>query len=181
MLKLECVSGRNVIIPRLINKHKLTGKGVEVGVWEGWYSSLLLRRTSLSVLYSVDPWAAWIGPKGSQAINDERYEKTIWRLGKFKERSVIIRKTSQEASKMFEERSLDFVYIDASHGYESISNDIKLWWPKIKAQGILSGHDYMDVDDYGVIRAVDEHCESENIKPRITRDVDNYPSWIIIK
>lgn len=48
---------------------------------------------------------------------------------------------------------LDGVFIDASHYYPAVSEDIKVWMPLIKRGGILCGHDstYPDVK-----RALDE-------------------------
>ena len=37
--------------------------------------------------------------------------------------------------------SLDFIFIDADHTYESVKKDIELWTPKVKHEGIILGHD----------------------------------------
>lgn len=50
--------------------------------------------------------------------------------------------TSMEAVQKFENESLDFVFIDGSHEYEDIKDDIIHWLPKVKPGGILAGHDY---------------------------------------
>jgi predicted O-methyltransferase YrrM len=50
--------------------------------------------------------------------------------------------TSEEASKLFLEHSIDVVYIDGDHRYEFVKKDIELWLPKIKRNGIICGHDY---------------------------------------
>ena len=60
----------------------------------------------------------------------------------------IIRKTSAEAVKDFEDRSLDFVYIDADHTFGHVAMDLMLWAPKVRKYGIISGHDYF-VDTQG--------------------------------
>ena len=69
-----------------------------------------------------------------------------------------IRSPSVEAASRFEDNTLDFVFIDASHEYEDVKNDINAWLPKVKNGGILAGHDYYLGDDYfpGVKKAVDE-------------------------
>jgi hypothetical protein len=53
-----------------------------------------------------------------------------------------IRMSSNEASKLYENESLDFVFIDAGHDYEDVIDDIRCWLPKVKIGGILSGHDF---------------------------------------
>ena len=49
--------------------------------------------------------------------------------------------TSVEASKLYENESLDFVFIDACHEYSCVKEDIIAWYPKIKKGGVLAGHD----------------------------------------
>jgi cephalosporin hydroxylase len=68
----------------------------------------------------------------------------------------VVDKCSVEAAKLYEDASLDFVFIDACHKYEFIKADIEAWSPKVKAGGILSGHDMWG---WGVGRAVMEHKE----------------------
>lgn len=66
----------------------------------------------------------------------------------------VIPKESIEAAKDFNDGFLDFVYIDASHQYEQTKNDIKAWYPKVKDEGYIAGHDYFLYE--GVKKAVDE-------------------------
>lgn len=56
---------------------------------------------------------------------------------------------------LFADSSLDFVFIDASHVYEDVCDDIHTWLPKIKADGYIGGHDY-EGGHPDVCRAVDE-------------------------
>jgi len=53
-----------------------------------------------------------------------------------------IRMPSMEAVQKFENETLDFVFIDGSHEYEDIKDDIQSWLPKVKRGGVLAGHDY---------------------------------------
>ena len=61
---------------------------------------------------------------------------------------------SLEAVKYFADNSLDFVFIDGSHDYESVKKDIQAWLPKVKSGGVLAGDDYATWP--GVKQAVDE-------------------------
>jgi predicted O-methyltransferase YrrM len=51
---------------------------------------------------------------------------------------------SAEAATMFENGSLDFVYLDADHSFESAWQDLSVWYPKVRIGGILAGHDFLD-------------------------------------
>lgn len=46
----------------------------------------------------------------------------------------------------FEDASLDFVYIDSVHDYAHVKETFERWWPKVKAGGIIAGHDYCIAD-----------------------------------
>ena len=52
-----------------------------------------------------------------------------------------IKMDSTEASQRYVDRSLDFVFIDADHSYEAAKQDMMTWWPKVKINGIIGGHD----------------------------------------
>lgn len=69
-----------------------------------------------------------------------------------------IRTTSLEASSLYPNRSLDFVFLDASHEYKDVITDLHAWYPKIKKGGYLGGHDYGNLEPVhaGVKLAVDE-------------------------
>lgn len=54
---------------------------------------------------------------------------------------------------MYEDESLDFVFLDADHRYPKVRDDILTWLPKINEGGVLAGDDY---DWAGVKESVDE-------------------------
>ena len=57
--------------------------------------------------------------------------------------------------KNYPDEYFDIVYIDASHEYECVKEDIISWLPKVKIGGILCGDDYC-VGWPQVVKAVDE-------------------------
>lgn len=143
---------------------------VEVGSWLGasicYLATEFKHRNKRAEIYAVDTW------KGS---NEEAHTKLLAGMGgaevlysKFlnhiRQANVAdmvkpIRMSSVEASMQFENESLDVVFIDASHEYKDVLDDINHWYPKIKKGGIISGHDYVPghkVSEAGVIRAVNE-------------------------
>jgi len=72
-----------------------------------------------------------------------------------KDKLNIIKDYSTNASKLFQNESLDFIFIDACHDYECVKEDLHAWFPKLKKNGIIAGHDYYD-GHYGVEQAVNE-------------------------
>lgn len=49
---------------------------------------------------------------------------------------------SWEFADKFDNCSVDFVFIDADHRYDSVRKDILSWFPKVRIGGIIAGHDY---------------------------------------
>ena len=64
---------------------------------------------------------------------------------------------SAESAADFADGTLDFVFIDAAHDYDSVVKDLAAWWPKLKPGGIFAGHDY---PWHEVKKAVHEHADA---------------------
>jgi Methyltransferase domain len=175
-------------LPELLNRHRLFGRAVEVGVQQGDFSELILLRWHGRQLISVDPWRA--APQDEyrdisnlpQEVHDTFYANARHRLAVFGDRSKIWRMTSREAAARIEPRTLDFVYLDARHDYESVKEDVELWYEKVRPGGILAGHDYLDgvrpQGVFGVKSAVDEFFGARGLTVRATLD-NPWPSWIV--
>ena len=97
---------------------------------------------------------------GDQAHRDRCFQVSQELLNGFN--VEFIRETSMSAVKLFQDRSLDFVYIDGDHRYDFIRDDLAGWSKKVRSGGILSGHDYYK---YGldVVRAVHEYVKENHI------------------
>lgn len=70
--------------------------------------------------------------------------------------------SSQQALEVFKYYKLepDLIYVDASHEYEAVKEDIKGWSSILKQNGVLMGDDYTEGWP-GVLRAVNEFCTPE--------------------
>ena len=114
--------------------------GVEIGVDKAKFTKKLCS-TGLKI-YGVDPWRCYDDYEHTdgQKKLDDRYEFCKKELAPFD--CTLIRKTSMEAVKDFEDESIDFVYIDGHHGLKYVIEDIFEWSKKIKKGGIISGHDF---------------------------------------
>ena len=124
--------------------------GAEIGVGTGRNAITMLRAVPDLHLYAVDPWRQY--GRCSQRICDRRYEATVNRLKD--ENATIIRKPSLAAAQEFEDRSLDFAYIDGDHRFDAVMTDIIFWTPKVRKGGIVAGHDYYHFYQSGVVDAV---------------------------
>ena len=102
--------------------------------------------------YLVDPWVAHDetyrdASKQSKSDADRFMDMARQRMAPFGDRAVLPRNFSADASQLFSDQSVDFVFIDARHSYDAVLEDLKAWWPKIRPGGILAGHDYVDADE----------------------------------
>jgi predicted O-methyltransferase YrrM len=75
----------------------------------------------------------------------------------------VIQNYSTEASKLYEDNSLDFVFIDGDHSFSAVTDDIEHWLPKLKANGLIAGHDYTQEYINSVVPAVDTFFGKEKV------------------
>jgi hypothetical protein len=68
---------------------------------------------------------------------------------------------SWEVALLFDDREVDFVWVDADHQKASVQKDLEAWWPKVKTPGGLAGHDYSEA---GVKEAVDEFAAQHGLE-----------------
>ena len=144
--------------------------GVEIGVFNGKNVFELAGKHKKLKLTGVDPYK--VQEENSlyeKNINEEYDNKSlnIIRRNTLKEalrysNLEILIDTSYNASAQFDKESIDFVFIDGDHSYESVKIDIQCWEPKVKENGLVMGHDY----NWGnVARAVGEYFTEVWILP----------------
>lgn len=145
---------------------------VEVGCKEGRTTGFILKNVPDSKVLAIDPW---MPQEASADPTKETYEQ--WDFDKIrlqfqentshavgdasvysKDRLTFLRHTSEWAANACPSlfNPADLVFIDALHDYEHVMQDISLWWPKVRAGGVLAGHDFNHKWP-GVERAVADH------------------------
>lgn len=168
--------------------------GVEVGVAAGEYSEVLCKENPNMKIYGVDPWTPLRDYRDytKRATFERLYDDTLKRLEGFTNYEII-RETSMEALKHFKDNSIDFVYIDANHNFQNVTNDITEWTKKVKPGGIVSGHDYFRPGNNApihVVQVLKGLTEAYRIKPWFVlgNEADNEGlirdkprSWMFIK
>ncbi len=154
-------------LPTYLKDLGLLERGAEVGVRDGEFSAHLLRNWP-GHLTLVDPWKAQDTKiyndfsNVEQKEQDERFELVTRTMrDEFPGRATILRDFSVEAAKTIADGSLSFVYIDARHDYEGVLEDLRAWAPKVRAGGLIAGHDFVPDGQlkegaFGVQRAASE-------------------------
>ncbi len=116
---------------------------VEVGCWKGRSAACMCVEIANSGkdidFYCVDMWDS---PDETDPNLKGLYDKFLHNLQPVAPYFKPLKLKSLDAAVKFKDASLDFVFIDAGHDYDSVKADILAWYPKIKPGGILAGHDY---------------------------------------
>jgi hypothetical protein len=153
-------------------------RAVEVGTDRGLFAEQFLQRWRGEILIGVDNW---------QPYHEMPYDRTpdlmmaVVLLAGFRDRVKLARGNSVDvAPRIGGHYRPAFIYIDADHRYESVRSDIDAWWPYLQPGGIFAGHDYMPEHE-GVIRAVDEFAERQDLRVYLTDETNEYRSWWVEK
>jgi hypothetical protein len=104
--------------------------GAEIGIGSCHNSVCILNGLNIKKMYCVD----WGSDGNADHITPDIKEHF--------DKIEFIRKNSHEAHRDIPDNSLDFCYIDASHDFLDILADIQDYYPKVKENGYLCGHDY---------------------------------------
>jgi hypothetical protein len=156
---------------------------VEIGSWRGRSSSFMaveIINSGYNIKFDcVDTWEGSLEHQEHELVKDS----TLWvefnkNIIPVKHIINPIKMKSSLAFKLYDDESLDFVFIDASHKYSDVVSDIINWLPKIKIGGIIGGHDYLSEENnkccIGVNMAVDGIFKKNEI-------LIKEHSWLTIK
>ena len=159
---------------KLYQEYYKKGIGAEIGVESG-FNALDIAKEWKGKILCVDNWN--IEPVYKVAIENLKGDKF-----------VITKGLSVDVAKDIKDGSLDWVYIDAEHDYQSVKDDLEAWYPKVRDGGVISGHDYCEIVCLGgVIKAIDEFAEKNGYKANVTTEDGwkqhkmDVPSWWFIK
>ncbi len=156
---------------------------VEIGVDRAEYANHFLLHWHGTHYWGVDDYRHYPEMEFDRQAD---YQIAIIRLERFARRAKLVKMRSVDASRLFEPGSIDFVYIDGSHQYQDVLNDISAWWPILSDKGILAGHDFDDQEIHaGVKEAVTQFARGIDQTVYLTSvegfDQETCPSWYIYR
>jgi MMP 1-O-methyltransferase len=145
---------------------KENGLVVELGSWKGRSSCSISLGLNNAKLFCIDTWngnlnqlAVHYAEKGSGAYNDFITNcQTVAKRVPF-----ILACDSSQAAVLFENESIDWLFIDSDHSPEGIERDLKAWIDKVKPNGIISGHDWYN-NDKALSLGLDRVIYKEDVK-----------------
>ena len=162
--------------------HELKFKiGAEIGVEQGRYSKVICEANLDLKFYCIYPWTVY--SEYRDTVNQEKLDgflkKTKERLSTYN--CKIIKAFSSDAVKVFEDESLDFVYLDGNHNFINMAQDIWHWERKVRKGGIVAGHDYCQAKGCDVIPVINAYVASKGISPLFIWAGDSACSWMFVK
>jgi len=184
---------REDIIADILIRNNFT-KGVELGSSTGKFSEAILSKWN-GTLYLVDEWK-------NTSDNKNVIGDCIENISKYVNRAHMLKMPTNEASKLFSDESLDFVYFDTNPSYDEFMDDFNKWFPKIKKGGLIAGFNYMMIHwydgkftengkdkaiyirdtflgDFGINTAINELTAKLNLQISFTPEL--FSSWYFIK
>ena len=147
---------REDLLARWINDFNFK-KVAELGIFDGYTMKTILEGCSdLEEIVGVDTWAhpdtySCLAPIGEQSRDiystvdhEANYALTLKNIKESgnENKAKVLRTTTEEAATLFKDGYFDLVFIDADHSYEGVKADIKRWVPKVRAGGLVCGHDF---------------------------------------
>jgi hypothetical protein len=202
---LPLLNNRYDLVKVIVNEDFKTG--AEIGVQKGEFTAFLLSAwRQCTEFHAIDLWRQQKSYKDSANIDnveqENLYQLTRTRLQNFEKIIVYHRNYSNLVVKEIKDNSLDFIYVDARHDYVAVTEDLTLYWPKLKDGGIMAGHDYLDVaqvkalspqqdwsvdhlgnkrtDDKAVKSAVNEFAAKYQ-RPVLVTLQESWPTWYFRK
>ena len=149
-----------VVVPdrrALVARMPRGGRVAELGVADGDFSALILEIAQPDELRLIDTWQGRRYGDGQMHVR-ARFRDAIAR-GKV---AVDVGLSTQVLAR-FDDAYFDWVYIDTDHTYARTRRELELAAKKVKAAGVIAGHDYVTGNwnsgmRYGVVEAVHEFC-----------------------
>ena len=148
---------------------------VEIGVYGGssfFPMASVLAFKKNGIAYAVDPWVNAACVEGyEETSNHNKYwgsvdlEKTMNTFIKGMHKNgldahyCIMRMSSAQAYRYFEDGSIDYIHIDGNHSEQSAIFDVRHWLPKVKKGGIICFDDAWWKSTQAAIKILREQCE----------------------
>lgn len=130
----------------LRNSIPTNSKMIEIGSYMGESTMLFCSTHLFQEVNVIEPH------KGHEHFNhiagitwDDVIQEFNHNTNKFSDIIKLHKGYSYEFSDNFNDNEYDFIYIDGSHFKEDVERDLRLYLPKLRKGGFISGHDYHEV------------------------------------
>jgi predicted O-methyltransferase YrrM len=132
---------------------------IEIGCWFGRSGTYMVEQLAeLGANTHVFFLDTWLGgkdePEERGLVTDNgvdyvynAFKENISKVGY--KNTHVVRDDSVKGADNFPDEFFDFIFIDAGHHDWECYNDMVAWYPKLRSNGIMAGHDidYIDVEN----------------------------------
>lgn len=124
------------------------GTYLELGSFIGGSLLCIYEATKLSDrtvnFIAIDSFEERLGSNSHQHLVDKGLTTEDWfhRFTSSIPHLTLIKSKTDDAKDKIKDNSIDLMFIDAGHSYEQVTKDLINYWPKLKKDGVLLGHDY---------------------------------------
>ena len=127
-------------------------RAAELGVLHGSYARDTLQRWPSAVEYVlVDLWAPQENyvdlANAAQDVQDKRMNEAIENTRHWSSKIRICRNFTTVCAARYSDEYFDTLYVDARHDRLGVLEDLEAWWPKVKNDGLICGHDFVAQDE----------------------------------
>jgi predicted O-methyltransferase YrrM len=95
----------------------------------------------------VDLWAPlenyFDGANVNQDMQDSIMKQALAGTAQWRNIISVCRNFTALCAPLYADASFDFVYVDARHDRQGVTEDLTTWWPKIRPGGLMCGHDFV--------------------------------------
>ncbi|MGB0670408.1 MAG: class I SAM-dependent methyltransferase [Rhodospirillales bacterium] len=170
------------------------GTVCEVGVAAGEFAFNIWEAQKPDHLILVDPWRFIPYPGWENDANRVTDEQNGERLAGIRAHFAEAIETGRVETRQglssdvlphLPDASLDWIYIDGDHAYASVLEDLRLAWPKVKADGYIMGHDFAHEAlgralGFGVVEAVRDFV-TETGAHFLARTHEPFSTFVLVK
>lgn len=155
----------------------------ELGVFEGEFSKRIKEICQPKKLYLIDLFDGYFG-SGDKDGHNHHYvqleDEMVKIIDHFKDcpEVEVVKNSTIDFLNTLQDNYLDMVYIDADHSYNSVLEDLRLSYKKIKPGGLICGHDYVEHTEAKL--AINQFCQETNLEIKFLTK-DGCPSFCIEK
>jgi hypothetical protein len=167
----------------------------EVGVAEGDFSAKILEHCRPQTLHLIDLWAFQDDAQYKRDLNnvadaeqEARYRAVCARFGSESAAGnvKIYRGDSAITAAAFPDKTFDFVYIDGNHTYDGVRRDLEAYYPKVKDDGFICGHDFSNHESarelgFDVVRAVSDFSRERVCQICAVTANEDFLSFVVAK
>ena len=123
---------------------------VELGAWKGRSTAFMgveIANSATDIeFYAVDTWLGSAAESVHDADPDLQegtlHQAFLQNIEPVRAYVRPLRELSTQAATRFGDGGVDFVFVDAGHTYQDVTNDLVAWWPKVRPGGVMAGDDW---------------------------------------